>query len=71
MIEDGILDGMLEAPNVNDVVRLVREVRRQRREIAWLRGGLSRIGTGIQHGQGPLWVEEQAELSLAKDFRLE
>lgn len=70
MIEDTRLDAMLEAPNVNDVVRLVVEVRRQRREIAHLRGTVEKVAAAAIEGHGPYWIEELARESLKKDFRI-
>lgn len=71
MIDDGVLEGMLDAPNVNDVVRLVREVRRQRREIAHLRGAVEQIAAAAIEGYGPHWIEDFARTALRKDFRLD
>lgn len=71
MIDDELLEVWLESPNVNDVSRLVAEVRRQRREIAHLRGTVEKVAAAAIEGHGPYWIEELARESLKKDFRLE
>lgn len=68
MINDALLDGILDWPTINDVDRLVAEVRRQRAEIDHLRGALERVRTGIS--KGPLWIEDEATEALKRDFRL-
>lgn len=68
-IEDQLLEGMLDLPNVNDVDRLVAEVRRQRREIAALHGALALIAENLD--RGPVWIEHIARQALSRDFRLE
>lgn len=71
LIDDELLEGLLEWPTINDVPRLVAEVRRQRREIAHLRGAVERVAAAAIEGHGPYWIEEFAREALKKDFRLE
>lgn len=71
MIEDELLDGLLDWPTINDVPRLVAEVRRQRKEIAHLRGTVEKVAAAAIEGHGPYWIEELAREALKKDFRLE
>lgn len=71
MITDEVLEGVLDWPTTNDVGRLVAEVRRQRREIAHLRGALEQVAHAAEQGHGPHWIEEYARGALQKDFRTE
>lgn len=68
---DELLEGLLDWPTINDVPRLVAEVRRQQREIAHLRDALKRVADAAENGHGPIWLEDTAREALAKDFRLE
>lgn len=70
MINDELLDGILEWPTVNDVDRLVKEIKRQRLEITHLRQSLETIRDAVVGGHGPLWIEETAIKALEEDFRL-
>lgn len=69
MIDDDLLSEWEAAPTINDIVRLVAEVRRQRREIAHLRGACEKVAAAAIEGHGPHWIEEYAREALAKDFR--
>lgn len=70
MSSDEGMDAIIEAPTVNDVDRLVAVIRRQNREIAYLRGALGRIADAANEGHGPYWIEDFAREALTKDFRI-
>lgn len=71
MIDDELLAVLLDWPTINDVPRLVAEVRRQRREIAHLRGAVEKVAAAAIEGHGPHWIEDFARSALKQDFRLE